>query len=208
MSKTIQRLYFKILITSKPFIEFIGNIYFKFSSKEHIFARYDEIVEKLEPGDLILTHSDGHLSNLLNRGYWKHAVLFIGFENGRPMVMEAIGKGVIKRTLAEMLSSKDRIKILRPTKKLISKPSQIKKMIDWAKTQEGKPYDYKFDSFSSNSTDALYCSEFYYMAIINGNPDADFDLRESFGIFTVTPVDLDNMEKVGKFSEVLTIIRK
>lgn len=208
MNEFIQKQYFNFLMFLKPFIEYVGSFYFKFSSKEHIFARYDEIVEKLEPGDLILTHSDGHLSNLLNRGYWKHAVVFIGFENGKPMVMEAIGKGVVKRTLAEMLSSKDRIKILRPTKKLVSKKSQIKVMIKWAKEQEGKPYDYKFDLFSKKSGIAFYCSEFYYKFILSGNPKAQFNLRESFGIKTATPVDLDNMSKVGKFIVVLEINRK
>ncbi|VBB18167.1 hypothetical protein YASMINEVIRUS_630 [Yasminevirus sp. GU-2018] len=37
-----------------------------------------QIVEVLQPGDLILTHIDGHLSNLFISGRYTHACVFIG----------------------------------------------------------------------------------------------------------------------------------
>ncbi len=208
MTKFIQSIYFHILITVKPILLWLGKIYPNFSSKEHIFKRYYEIENSLNPGDIILTKSDAHLSNLTNIGYWKHAVVYVGKEKGIPMVVEAIGEGVVKRTLVEMLSSKDRIAILRPTTKLIQNQKQMDAFVSWVKEQVGKPYDYMFDTFSANAHANFYCSEIPYVGIRKVNVEADFGLRATHGILTVTPMDLFNMIAKLKFALILLIERK
>lgn len=201
----IQFGYFWILKTFKPILKFIGSIYLKSTSKEHIFRHYYLIESKLKPGDVILTKSDGHLSNLTNLGFWKHAVVFVGGD--LPYVVEAIGDGVVKRTLVEMLSSKDRICILRPTERLISGASQLESYLNFILLQVGKKYDYAFDSFTQSSEESFYCSELVYSGIKAGNPEAPFDLRSTFGIKTVSPMDLYNMVSRAKFENLLEIQR-
>lgn len=207
MKKLIQTAYVRFLLFISPITKFIGEIYFKSSSKEHIFKRYYDIENSLLMGDVLLTHSDSHMSNLINLGYWKHAVVYVGKENGIPMIVEAIGRGVIKRPLVEMLSSKDRICILRPSKKLLEIWEHKEDFVYFCKQQVGKKYDYSFDSFSKKSHESFYCSELIYFGIITANPKADFNLRKNFGIFTVTPMDLYNMSRKEKFVKILTIKR-
>jgi uncharacterized protein YycO len=208
ISYLIQYLYFRILLAVKPVIVFIGKIYPKLSSKEHIFKQYYNIESLVRPGDVILTKSDGHLSNLTNIGYWKHALICVSGERFKQDIVEAIGKGVVRRSLIEMLASKDRIIILRPTSKLIENKEQTQKSIEFVLNQVGKPYDYKFDSFTHSSTESFYCSELIYSSIKSANPSADFNLRSSFGIKTVTPMDLYNMVSKGKFEIIIEIDRK
>jgi uncharacterized protein YycO len=134
----------------------MGKIYYKPTSKEHIFKRYYDIEGLLKVGDIILTKSDTHLSNLTNIGYWKHAMVYVGGKF--PFITEAIGEGVVKRTLVEMLASKDRLVVLRPTNKLIYGQNQIDTMVDFLTNQIGKTYDYNFDSFTKDSDSSFYCS--------------------------------------------------
>jgi len=205
MNYYVQVLYFWTLKITKPFIVYLGKLYQKSTNKEHIFKKYYEIEQALKPGDILLTKSDGHFSNLINHGYWKHALVFVGGE--KPFIVEAIGMGVVKRTLIEMLASKDRLVILRPTEKLIANDEQMNAYIDYTIQQIGKKYDTAFDSFTQSSEDAFYCSELVYSGVKHGNPQADFELRSSFGIMTVKPGDLYNMHTKGKVSIVLEIDR-
>lgn len=221
MTKIIQSIYFHILTTLKPFLLFIGKIYPKFSSKEHIFEQLTTIKALLVPGDIILTKSDAHLSNITNLGYWKHGLIYMGTEevivNNRKMeehiIVEAIGEGVVKRTLEEMLASKDRILIIRATDKLLDENKFLEAVKCWdnfftfVKEQIGKPYDYSFDSFSNRSHESFYCTELIYKAFKYAFPLSNFDLRPTYGILTVTPMDLFNMIAKGKFEKILEIKR-
>lgn len=220
MTKLIQSAYFHILAFFRPALEWMGKIYPKFSSKEHIFENLTNIKSVLAPGDIILTKSDAHLSNITNLGYWKHAVIYMGTDivevNHTKQeiytIVEAIGEGVVKRTLEEMLASKDRILIIRATNKLM--PNDLvngvacwDRFFKFVYDQVGKLYDYNFDSFSKDSHKSFYCTELVYLAFIHANPEADFELRSTYGIQTVSPMDLYNMIGKGKFKLILEITR-
>ena len=208
MTKFIHYIYFQTLRTLRPIIEFIGGLYLKSSSKEHIFKQYYNIESLIRPGDVLLTKSDGHLSNLINGGYWKHALVCVSGVRFKQEIVEAIGEGVVRRPLIECLSSKDRLVILRPTMKLLTDPWQKDTFIDYVIRQVGKPYDMDFDSFSKSSEKSFYCSELVYAGIKNANALSDFELRPTFGIKTVSPMDLYKMASKGKFEIIFEVVRE
>ena len=202
----MQFLYFQFFKFMFPILKWMSNMYIPIGSKQHIFRRYYDIESFLIPGDVILSKSDGHLTNLTNLGYWKHAMIYVGGK--KPSIVEAVGEGVVRKTLVEVLSSKDRIAVLRPTKRLIQNEEQMKKYISFVESQIGKPYDYSFDLFSRKSFESFYCSELVYDGIIAGNENCNFNLRKTFGISTVTPMDLYKMSFSQKFLKIIEISRK
>jgi uncharacterized protein YycO len=196
MSKLyFQTLYFTFVKCLIPIIQFIGKIHLPFTSKEKLMSDYYEIESLLQHGDVILSTSYGHLSNLVNPSKWKHALMYIGKENNIPYIIEAVGEGVVKKSLAQWLSSKDEICILRFNEEILS-PIQKIEMVNWIKKQLGKPYDYSFDSQTQDKFKNFYCSELVYYAIKSANPKAQIELRDTNGILTITPSDYYNM--IGK----------
>src|SRR6185436_16570770 len=101
----------------------------------------------------------GELSNFFNPGKYKHAILYTGLEKfGRiklptPMIMEAIGEGVLYRPLVECLATKDEICVLRLREPLTRE--ELERGLKWALAQEGKPYDYRFDMVSRHKMSNL-----------------------------------------------------
>jgi uncharacterized protein YycO len=185
-----QTIYFSFVRCLIPLITFIGKIKLPFVSKEEIMDEFYNIQNILQPGDILLTNSSGHLSNLLNPSHWKHCTIYVGIEDNIPYIVEAVGKGVVKKQLVSWLGSKDKISIVR-TEPIIMTTKQIPKMIKFIKDQLGKPYDYTFDSVSENTYSTFYCSELAYFGIKHANPDCNFNMRsENFwGVSTVLPSD-------------------
>jgi uncharacterized protein YycO len=170
-----------VLKITKPFLILIGKIKMPWLSKAHVFEYFYEMQSALNPGDLILTTSRGHLSNIFNsmfnRGKYMHVGIYIGKENGIPMVVDAIGEGVVKRSLPVFLSDKDKIALVRP-KEIIANHSTIAKSNIWLEQQIGKPYDYYF----TFNNEGFYCSEiafFYYKA---GNEEMPFARYYDYGL--------------------------
>ena len=195
-----QTLYFTFVKLLIPVIQFIGKIHLPFTSKEKLMKDYYEIERILEPADILLSTSYGHLSNLVNFGTWKHALMYIGKENNIPYIVEAVGDGVVKKSLAQWLSSKDEICILRLQGNILTS-TQKQKAVEWIKEQIGKPYDYSFDSQTQDKFKNFYCSELCLGAVKAGNPEADIDLRDTNGIKTITPDDFYNMKKTSVIYE-------
>lgn len=187
---------------SIPFLKLIGKVKLPFTSKNKIFKHYYDIERSLKPMDIILTKSSGHMSNLVNFGKVKHAILYIGNSNGIPSIIEATGEGVIKRSLIECLSDKDLLIIVRPN---IFGNGNIEDGIFFANTQVGKPYDYEFNISSNKGLENLYCSELCYYAIKEINPNAPIELRDRFGVKSIVPMDLLNLTKSGKFEKIIDI---
>ena len=187
-----QTLYFTFVKLLIPIIQFIGKIHLPFTSKEKLMSNYYEIESLLQHGDVILSTSYGHLSNIINPSKWKHALMYIGKENNIPYIIEAVGEGVVKKSLAQWLSSKDEICILRFNEEILSSIQKIE-AVNWIKKQLGKPYDYSFDSQTNDKFKNFYCSELVYYSIKAGNPEAPIELRNTNGIKTITPNDYYNM---------------
>ena len=170
-----------------PIVSYVGKIKSPWSHKKAISDFYT-ILGTLKPLDIILTNTYGHLSNLMNPGPWKHALIYIGEENGVPMIIEAIGEGVLKRTLVECIAEKDSVAIVRVNQNIV--PAKQNKAIKWAHNQLGKHYDHSFDMRSVNKLESFFCSELCFFVLKEAGININFELRQTVvGYPTVVPSD-------------------
>jgi len=143
----------------------------------------EQIVPKLQPGDIFLERRNWFLSNAFLPGFWPHGALYIGTAedlkalgiaddpevklrwaeytklapDGEPhTVIESVSEGVIFNSATESMHA-DYVAVLRPR---LSR-EQIAKAIVRAFSHQGKPYDFEFDFFTS---DKLVCTELIYRA--------------------------------------------
>lgn len=194
MKTLLQKIRNTGLLILMPVVKIIGKIMPPFSKKDPMINFY-KILALLQPMDIILTTSRGHMSNLFNPGKYKHAIAYIGLEKNIPQIIESTGEGVHQRTLVECMSTKDAIAVLRPNKQVFTNKKQVKDAIAWLKRQEGKPYDYQFDMNSQKKFNNFFCSELIYYAIKEVNPQTNFTLMETFGVPTVSPMDFYKAKK-------------
>ena len=180
----MRTLVFKLM---RPIVIFIGKIHVPYSVKSAAKSYFD-ILKVIQPGDVILSTTYGHASNLGNPGKFKHAILYIGAENSKPMIIEAIGEGVVKRTLVECIAEKDKIAVIRSNEISQDSPN-LKVALEWANAQVGKPYDYDFDTTGNDKYDNFFCSEFCLDVWHLIKADISFTLMEVFGVLTVVPTD-------------------
>jgi len=154
---------------------------------------YYEAVDKIQPGDVLLSKEDFRLTNLFIPGFWSHAAIAID----NKYVMEAVGKGVVKTPMVKWIMSKDHVLILR----FKGIPSQIRAAAGLkAAEHEHEPYDYGFASGNA----AWYCAELVWFAYEEVmKPNNPFELRETMGVKTVTPQDFadatDKLDVVAAF---------
>jgi hypothetical protein len=182
-----------LLKVLNPLVKIIGKIKSPFVKEKMALSYTPEILDTLQPLDIILSKSLGHLSNVFNPGKWKHAIIYLGIENGIPMIAEAIGRGVIKRNLYECLADKNFIAICRTKEKLTK--TAITKGVDFANAQVGKGYDYDFDMFSGHKYQNFFCSELAYYTLKEAIPNLKFKLMKSLGVETVSPNDFYQADK-------------
>jgi len=163
-----------------PITVFIGNTHLPFTRKKITGEDFLAIQSILNVGDVLLTKTHGELTNILIPGDWSHAMIYVGDGS----VVEAIGRGVSRRSLPVAVLSKDRICVLKP---LFATPEQMVLASEFAIKQIGKPYDYDFKS----NNKAFYCSELVYASYNEATGgETPFKLRESFGVPTAIPDDI------------------
>ena len=159
----------------------------------------EQMIDVLEPGDVLVTRHDTALTNLFIPGFWPHAALYIGTVEqrnalgldvqpdvaskwcGQHCVLEALKDGVRFRPITETLAV-DNFVVLRPN---LSR-EHIQQGIERAIRHEGKLYNYDFDFFSA---DRLVCSEVVYRAF-DGLGKLRFPLTLRAGRHTLSPEDL------------------
>ena len=129
-----------------------------------------DILNVLEPGDVLLRRYSHYVGSLLVPGYWSHAAVYEGDEQ----VIHMLGNGITREDILTFMRCDD-IGILRCQKKELISPA-IEKARDLYKQKIGYDYDFKCDNKN------LYCSELIYN--IFGEPD-----EIKFGKF-VLPDDL------------------
>jgi len=105
----------------------------------------------VKPGDVVLVGSHRRLSSWAIHGPVTHAVLYIG----RKKIIHAAGDGVTDASFNFLFREYDTMLIVRPRK--ISK-KHIKKIIAYAKSQIGKPFDYDFGEHSQK----VYCTKLVF----------------------------------------------
>jgi uncharacterized protein YycO len=139
----------------------------------------------LPAGTVLLSRTDGEFGNLFIPGFWGHAAIY----DGDRTVVEAVGAGVVETDLVEFLMKKDYVRALVPT---FASREQMDAAYRRARTQKGKPYDYRFQTSDVSS---WYCSELIQWAYVKEVPGMEFASRETLGVVTVTPEDLAKASK-------------
>ena len=138
-------------------IKIFGNIQF-FPAPFHLVLNGDthyqikgpemrEILNKIEPGDILLRRYDRYVSSWFIPGYYKHVAIVSSKES----IIQATTGGTFEEDILTFLRA-DEVAILR-IKKLPKR--EVSKAIKFAKNQIGKPYDFSFSSHDKR----FYCSE-------------------------------------------------
>lgn len=144
----------------------------------------DDIKNVAKEGDVLVTNNEKLLDFeiplflMAAEGNWTHTALYAG--DGR--VVESLGsKGVIERSLDELIGTNHHAMVLRPA---YSQSDGPRKAVEKARQFVGKPYDNKF---SLKSDDALYCIEHTYKSVKAGEPGIRLEPKKILGIPVVTP---------------------
>lgn len=179
-----------------------GDIRFSAEPPKVTRAAIHKLRAELEPGDIILTRHSHYLSNGFLPGFWTHSILYVGSadeleasglalrppvhdrmdqyrrpsEDGEPnRVIEAVSEGVVFNSLEQALAA-DYVAVLRPRVSRARKDDAVERAFAHA----GKPYDFEFDFFSS---DSLVCTEVIFRAYDEdlGGERMDFRLVRVMG---------------------------
>ncbi|MBL7013113.1 MAG: hypothetical protein ISR83_01715 [Candidatus Marinimicrobia bacterium] len=158
----------------------------------------------LKPGDIILTFSEGYMSNIFLPGIFKHGIMYIGNRNTWTQkdwdtmdisdinkqvihtgddIIEAVSEGVISNSILHVLDTKiNRLAILRPQ----LHEHDIKRAIKNAHAYLGNGYDFSFDF---NDAGTQVCTEIIYRSY-NGLGEISFPLIERVGNMTLSGDDI------------------
>lgn len=127
----------------------------------------------IKPGDVLLSDTDGELSNIFNPSGINHGALYLGGDKIK-YVIEAIGEGVTESNLVKFLTTKDRVVILRPR---FFSPEKEGLLIEAAAYYNGLPYDYEFQQDDTE----YYCFELIINIFKALYPDKVFPCKRVFG---------------------------
>ena len=145
----------------------------------------DEMIRRIQPGDIFVTRKDAAVTNYFLPGYWPHAAMYIGDRR----VIESLKDGVHEREMDSPFGN-DAVAVIRP--KLDSQT--VQEAIERARTHLGKPYDFDFDFTRS---DRLVCTEVVYRSY-EGLSGLRFELRRRAGRETLSAEDLLNLALLGQ----------
>jgi len=175
----------------KPVSILLGKLRYSPIQRNIRASMIDQIKDVIEIGDVIVTYSQGELTNYFIDGPYKHAAIYIGDDN----IIQAVGKGVELESFEDFCASKDRIAILRP----LFCDSETRKIAAMAAvSQIGHSYDYYFEI----GNDSFYCAELIewaYNFATGGR--STFVKRDVLGTNTVLPSDFYNAK--SKFKLVI-----
>lgn len=136
-----------LLKVVRPISKLIGMIHAPFSHKKVCAKDYHLIQGMALPGDILLSHTCGELTNYFIPGPWKHSAV-MGFDG---KVIEAVGSGVRMVDLFDFLRTKDYVAHLRPN---LGEAVRASAAV-YALGCVGSGYDYEFESKDKE----FYCSE-------------------------------------------------
>ena len=140
----------------KFMIKFAGNAYFHkypmfFVYKPDIHRvrgpQVRQILNTVEPGDVLYRRHDGYLNTICTPGYYGHVGLYVGGDQ----VVHALGKGIIEEDIINFC----RADAVGVSEVVGASEEQISDAIDFAKSQIGKEYDFTFTA----GDDVYNCTE-------------------------------------------------
>lgn len=135
----------------RPITKLIAKVKIPWSVKKITGQDLYNLEGLLEPGDVILSKTNGHLSSLFVPGGYSHGAVYCGHNGLCPVVIEAIGEGIGHQDLCTHLLSKDKILIMRP--KLTD--AQRLEVFNDSYNYVGLDYDLEFES----NDQEFYCFE-------------------------------------------------
>ena len=178
------------------------------------------LLNMLEPGDIILSYSEGYMSNLFLPGIFKHGMVFVGkrhewdqeiwskiklTDKQKTLVkpkhdlIEAIAEGVVSSALADILDSKiNRLAVFRPN-------LSQKEIVDAMQTVHsyiGNKYDFTFDF---NDAESQVCTEVIYRGF-NGRGKINFNLIKRVGALNLSAEDVCNYALESGTMKLITLI--
>jgi hypothetical protein len=183
-------------------------------------AEKEQVVSQLKTGDIILTFSEGYLSNIFLPGVFTHSIIYVGTRDGwsakdwdalnltpaqrnmiRPEddIIEALSEGVVSGTMDHTLDSKiNRMVVFRP----LLDAEEMKSAIKEAHAYLGNEYDFAFDI---NDASKQICTEIIYRAF-NGKNNIRFDLVNWIGTMTLNADDIGKAALKSESIEFLMLI--
>tara|TARA_B100001750_G_scaffold143519_1_gene114508 strand:+ start:63 stop:1538 length:1476 start_codon:yes stop_codon:yes gene_type:complete len=183
-------------------------------------AEKEQVISQLKTGDIILTFSEGYLSNIFLPGVFTHSIIYVGTRNSwstkdwdalnltpaqRSMIspeddiIEALSEGVVSGTIDHILDSKiNRMVVFRP----LLKPEEMKSAIKEAHAYLGNEYDFSFDI---NDASKQICTEIIYRAF-NGKNNIRFDLVSRIGTMTLNADDIGKAALKSESMEFLMLV--
>ncbi len=121
-----------------------------------------EVLDVIQPGDVLLRVYRHYVGSMFTPGYWTHAALYVGEWQDKPnRVIHMLGHGVCNEDLLTFLRT-DGVAVLRCKNKDLIAPA-----IDKAKEYLNLGTDYDFGFIRGDTS--LYCSEMIFFCF--GKPE-------------------------------------
>ena len=184
---------------------------------------YDDknrLLSLVKPGDIILTYSEGYMSNIFLPGIFKHGIVYTGrrenWENSdwndihitdhqnsliqlNHNIIEAIAEGVVSGDLEEILDTKiNRLAVFRPS----LSNQEIMGVMQTIHSYLGNQYDFTFDF---NDAETQVCTEVIYRGY-NQVGEIDFKLSKRAGKLNMSAEDVCRYAIGSGQMELVTLI--
>ena len=187
-----------------------------------IFSEDDksQLLTLLQPGDIILTYSEGFMSNIFLPGIFKHGIVYTGRRENweksdwdnihitdhqksliqvNDNIIEAIAEGVISGSLEEILDTKiNRLAVFRPS----LSNQEIMGVIQTIHSYLGNQYDFSFDF---NDAESQVCTEVIYRGY-NEIGNIQFGLSKRAGTLNLSAEDVCRYAINSGNMELVTLI--
>jgi hypothetical protein len=149
-------LFYSFLVLCNPFFRLANKINWRAGRPYRCHElQLGDVKNSIKPGMVILSHKEYEFTNLFIRGYWTHAAMIISED----MVVEAVSRGVIKKSLREFISHLDDFQVIMPR---LCEHEEMAKASEFVQKAVGYPYNFTFRS----REDSYYCSELIYRAYL------------------------------------------
>ncbi len=194
----IQAALLNVTSTVSPML---SHIHMPYSRKLITGKDFRNIEAMAKPGQVILSKTNGELSNLFIPGFWSHAGIIS--PDGKH-VIEAKTANTAKTDLVDFcMINKDYICLLDPV--FLSDAAKLAAAIYAEEEEVGLPYDFEM---SLSNIKKLYCSELVYKAYLFADEKIPFKPRSILGQETIVPNDFwaaSDKFKVIYTSEAFTL---